>query len=221
VTALFRRLNLRSLQCEELRIIAHVKISSKLAKRIISTFHGRITRDTPQSALYGTTYTVNKIPHTVRVDVWHEEGNEYRVEFKYVDQKQPKPPKNVKSPQLLIDLLNEEPQDIELTCLADFAYKQDEWRSVIEIPMALNSSKESNEPFTHIEAIEFSRREKSNVEYSVLIGKLEDGNTIHTTYFNEPWKGKLTREIPTLLLKRSNRLSKVLVSKKRRRKYGS
>jgi hypothetical protein len=221
VTALFGRLNLRNLQCQELRIITYVKISSGLAKRIISAYHERTTRDTPRSAVYGTTYAVNKIPHAIRVHVWHEEGNEYRIEFAYVDQKRPKPPKNVKSPQLLIDLLNEEPQEIELICFADFVYKQDEWRSIIEIPIALNSSKESDEPFTHIEAIEFSRRENSNIQYSVLIGKLEDGTTTHSTYFVEPWKGKLTREIPTLLSERSNKLSKVLVSRKRWKKYGS
>lgn len=216
MTALFRRLNLRNLQCEELHIITHVKISSRLANRIIATFHGRVTRDTPRAALYGTVYTVNKIPHAVRVDV-REEGNVYHVEFEYVAQKQPKPPKNVKSPQLLVDLLNEEPQDIELACFAGFAYKQNEWQSLIELPIVVNASKKSKEPFTHIEAIEVSRRENSHIQYSVEIGKLENGNITHSTYFNEPWKGKLTEEIPTLLLKRSSSLSRLLVSRKRQR----
>ena len=218
---MFRRLNLRNFQCEELRIITHIKLSSALAKRIIATYHGRMVRSTPRSALYGTIYTVNKIPHTVRVDVRRARGNEYHVEFRYVDKEWPKPPENVKSPQILIDLLNEEAHDIQLICYADFAYKQDEWRSIIEIPIALNSSKESKAPFTHIEAIKFSRRQNTHVQYSVQIEKLENGTTTHRIYFDEPWKGKLTEEIPTLLLERSNRLSKVLVSRKRQRKYGS
>ncbi len=219
---MFRRLNLRNLQCEELRIITHVKLTPTLAKRIIATYHGRMTRSTPRSALYGTIYTVNKAPHAVRVDVQHAKGNEYHVEFRYLAEKWPKPPKDVKSPQILVDLLNEEPQDIGLICYADFVYKQDDkWESVIEIPIALNSGKESKEPFTHIEAIKYSRRENAHVQYSVQIEKIENGATTHRVHFDEPWKGELTKEIPTLLLERSNKLSKVLVSRKRQRKYGS
>jgi hypothetical protein len=220
VTALFRRLNLRSLHCEEFTILTHIKISSNLANRIIAAYRGRVTPNTPRSAVYGTTYTVNKIPHAVRVDV-REEGKVYHVEFTYEEQKRPKPPKRIKSPQLLIDFLNEEPQDIELACFADFAYKQDEWQLLIEVPMAIVSDKESKEPFTHIEGIEFSRREESHVQYSVEIGKLENGTILHSTYFNEPWKGKLTQEIPTLLLKRSSSLSRLLVRRKKRSKHGS
>lgn len=221
MTALFRRLDLRSIQCRELTIITHVKISSRLAKRIIALYRGNITRDTPRSAIYGTIYKVNKIHHVVRADVWHAGGNEYHVEFTYEEKKVPRPPKNIKSPQLLVDLLNEEPQDIELTCYADFAYKQDEWRSIIEVPIDLKSSKESEEPFTHIEAVKFSRRKNEHIEYTVEIERLENGTTIHSTNFDELWKGKLTEKMPKLLLERSSKLSKVLVSRKRRRKYGS
>lgn len=220
MTALFRRLNLRSLHCEEFTIITHIKISPDLANRIIAAYRSPVTPDTPRFAVYGTTYTVNKIPHSIRADV---RGGEklYRVQFTYEDQKRPKPPKHIKPPQLLIDLLNEESQDIELTCFADFAYKHNEWQSLVDVPAAIDSDKESDEPFTHIESIELSRREKSHVQYSVEIGKSENGTILHSTYFNEPWKGKLTQEIPTLLLKRSSSLSKQLVTRKKRRKHGS
>jgi hypothetical protein len=157
----------------------------------------------------------------VRADVWHAGGSEYHVEFTYEDKKVPRPPKNIKSPRLLVDLLNEEPQDIELTCYADFTYNQNEWRSMIEVPVDLRSSKESGEPFTHIEAVKFSRRKNAHIQYTVEIEKLENGTTKHRTYFDELWKGKLTEEMSTLLLEHSSELSKVLVRRKRRRKYGS
>lgn len=213
---MFRRLNLKNLQCEELRIITHVKLSPALAKRIIAAYHGHMTRNTPRSALYGIIYTVNKAPHAVRVDVWHAKDNEYHVEFRYSAGKWPKPPKAVKSPEILVNLLNEEPQDVELTCYADFVYNQDDkWRSEIEIPIALDSSKKGKEPFTHIEAIKFSRRENTHVQYSVQIEKRENGVIRHSVSFDEPWKGELTKEIPTLILERSNKLSKFLVNRKR------
>ena len=213
---MFRRLNLTNFQCKELRIMMHVKLSPALAKRIIAASHGHMVRSMPRSALYGTLYTVNKTPHAVRVDVWHVNDNEYHVEFRYSAEKWPKPPKDVKSPQILVDLLNEEPQDVELICYADFVYRQDDkWTSVIEMPIALNPSKKSEEPFTHIEAITYSRRENAHVQYSVQIEKGENGATKHRVHFDEPWKGELTKEIPTLLLERSNKLSKFLVSRKR------
>lgn len=219
---MFRRLNLRDLQCEQLRIITHVKLSSALAKRIIAIYHGGVTSSTPRSALYGMTYTVNKVPHAVRVDVRQAKGNEYHVEFRYSAMKWPKPPKDVQSPQILVDLLNEEPQDVEFICYADFIYHQnDKWRSDIEIPIALNSSKKGKEPFTHIEAIKFSSRENAHVKHFVQIEKLENGAIAHNVHFDEIWKGELTKEIPTLLLEHSNKLSKVFVSKKRQRKYGA
>ena len=158
------------MQCEQLRIITHVKLSSALAKRIIAIYQGRVTRSTPRSALYGTIYIVNKVPHAVRVDVRHAKGNEYHVEFRYSAMKWPKPPKDIKSPQILVDLLNEEPQDVEFICSADFVYNQnDKWRSQIEIPIALNSNKKGKEPFTHIEVIKFSLRENAHVKHFVQI----------------------------------------------------
>jgi len=131
------------------------------------------------------------------------------------------PPKEVKLPKLLVDLLNEKPQDIKLTCYADFAYKQDEWQSLIEVPVDINSSKENEEPFTHIESVKFSRRQNTHIQYTVQIGQTEDGVTKHSTWLEVAWKGKLTEEIPKLLLESSSKLSKVLVSRKRRKKYGS
>lgn len=214
---MFKRLNLRSLQCKELRITSHIRISSGLVERIITPYHGHITRNTPRLALFGLIYTVNKISHVVRVDVRRVGGDEYHVEFRYLDEGWTKPPKNIKSPKLLVDFLNEEPQDIELTCNADFAYKQDEWRSVVKVPIALTPDKESKATFTHVEGIKLSRRENGHIRYWVRIEKLEDGTTKHEVSFDEPWKGKLTEEIPTLLLKHSNELSKGFVSQTRRR----
>lgn len=212
---MFKRLNLRAFQCEEFRIVTYVKLSSTLGKRVVDESHGHRVGGILQSALYGTIYTVNKAPHVVRVDVRHAKGNEYHVEFRYAAEKWPKPPKDVKPPQILVDLLNEEPQDVELICYADFVYRQDDkWRSVVEIPITLNPTKESKDPFTHIEAITFSRRENTHVQYSVQIKKIESGATTHSVHFDEPWKGKLTKEIPTLLLERSNKLSKSLVTEK-------
>lgn len=213
---MFKRLNLKNYQCEELRIVTHARLSPALVKRIVATYHGRVTRGVSRSALYGMIYTVNRAPHTVRVDVLHSKGNEYHVEFRYVARKWPKPPKDIKSPQILVDLLNEEPQDVELTCYADFVYDQDgKWISLVEVPIALNSGKESKEAFTHIEAITMSRRENEHVQYSVQIEKTENKTISHKIRFDEPWQGKLTEDIPTLLLERSNELSKLLVSRKR------
>lgn len=212
---MFLRLNLAAFQCKELRIFTHVKLSPMLAKRIVAGSHGHIVRNVPRSALYGTLYTVKGVLHAMRADVRRVRGREYHVEFRYVAGKWPKPPKDVKSPQNLVNLLMEEPQDVILEGDAYFFYEREgKWTPAIEIPMAIKPSEEGEKPFTHVEAIRLSRRENNHKQYSVEIQQMEDGAIRHWVHLTEVWRGAMTKEVPRNFLKRSNTVSKYLLLRK-------
>lgn len=179
---LFRRLNLAAFQCKRLHIVTHVKLSPGLAERIVTGSHGHMEGGVPHYALYGTVYTVNKIPHVVRADL-SRAGETYHVEFSYEAAKWPKPPKSVKSAQKLATLLAEEAQDVVLDSIAYFVYEEDNgWRSNIEVPIRLETQREGKQSFTHIESITLSSREHDHVEYSLGIGRTRTGAIEHRVY---------------------------------------
>lgn len=209
------KLNLRSLQCEELRIITHVQLPVSLAKRIAKKSHKQPARDVPIHSIYGMVYTINKLPYAIRADFGHISKKKYHVEFRYVAEKWPKPPIDIKPPQEFIDLLAEEPQDLMIECYADFVYnKGDGWKSEVSVPAPLTSSKEGEQLLTHVEAIRFSRREQGRLQYSIEVEPWLNDSVKHHIYLSEPYDKAITEDIPTLMLQKCDTISKSLVSKK-------
>lgn len=212
---MFDRINLAALHCKRLRIITHVRFSPTLARRIVGETHGHVRDHEPDYALYGTVYTAKKVPHVIRAYV-HRVQNEYHVEFLYVAEKWPKPPPDIKSPEILGPLLAEEPQDVVLECDADFLYHQNgEWKSPLPLPMPLEKRTEGSLPFSHLEAIEFSRREKDSVQYSVQVRREDNGAIKHSVRHTELWKGPMTKDIPNRLLDLTSKLSRLLIYRER------
>lgn len=221
---MFGRLNLAAFQCDELRIVTHMKVSRMLAERIVAGSRGHTARGLPYSALYGTVYAVNQIEHTVLADFCRitEREDKYHIEFRYLAEKWPRPPRDIKSPQKLAALLTEEPQDVLLECDTYLIYKQaGGWRSSIEIPIPLKPQKQGRESLTHIEAITLSRREHDDIPYSIEIRRVKNGAIRHWVHLTELWKGALTGEAPKRLLERSSRLSKSLMRKEREGEHGT
>lgn len=211
---MFKRLNLADVHCTELRIVTHLRLSRGLAERIIEASHGHKERNVPSSALYGCIYTLGESPYAVRADVRHVKRREYHIEFRYVAEKWPKPPKDVNSPQILATALTEEPQEVILECDVYFVYNEKgDWRSAIEIPMVLAKREKGRGPFTHIEAIRLSKREEDQIRYFIEIGRTEEGAIQHWVHLTEVWKDVLSEEVPGQLLERSMALSRAFLTK--------
>lgn len=211
---MFKRLNLANVYCEELRIATHMTLSRALAERIVAGSHGHKKRNVPDYALYGCIYKLDGAPHTVRAHASHVERREYHVEFRYIAEKWPRPPKGINSPEILATILTEEPQEITLECDACFLYhKGSGWRSVVEIPMRLAERRKDKEMFTHIEAVRLSKRYRNQIQYSVQVERTREGDIRHSVYFTEVWTGILSEELPKQLLERSAELSRAFLSK--------
>lgn len=217
---MFSRLDLAASQCREICITTHLKLSLALAEKIVGESHGHKRGGVPYSALYGTVYTINKVPHVVRAYMRRIQEGYYHVEFRYLTEKWPKPPKSVKSAEKLAMLLNEEAQECLLECDARFIYEQKNgWNSVIEIPIAV-PQKEGGQRFTHIEAIRLSKREQDDIQYSVEIQRTRSGDVSHWVKFRELSKGSIEKEAPQRILERCSGLSKSLV-RQEEEKHGS
>jgi len=139
--------------------------------------------------------------------------NVYHIEFRYIAQKWPTPPKDIKSPQILADILSEAPQDALLECDGYFAYDEAQgWKSTIELPQPIVHRKKPREPFTHIEAIRLSKREENKIRYSVQIGRTPEGIIRHWVHLLEGWRGALSAQVPEILLEHSADLSRAFVN---------
>ena len=214
---MFQKLNLLKFHCEELCIETHLKLPRELAERIVASSHGHKKHNVPDYAVYGCIYTIDQIPYTVRAHIRRLKQEAYHMEFLYLSEKWPRPPKDFNSPQILANLLSEEPWTVTFECNAHFTYdKKDGWASRIDIPMLLDKQVRDTGLFTHIEAIKFSKQEQGQIDYSIQISRTSQGDIHHCVYITELWRGILSGEIPKHLLERSAELSRTFVTKKRK-----
>lgn len=208
---MFNKVNLANINCEDLCITTNVKLSSALAKRILSTSHAH---KKPAYAIWGRLYKFGRIPHAVRAEITHVQRNEYKVEFRYTVGEMSKPPRDFKSPEILATLLAEEPQEVMLECDAIFIYDKDRgWRSGIEIPLPLSKEKKEEDTFSHIEAVRFSKREHGQIQYAIEVTLTENNDVLHWINYTQTWKGALSKEIPEQLLAHCSELSRPFVVK--------
>lgn len=215
------RLNLAGLNCEELRIITHMELSTALIERISAESHSHSKDKVLQFAMFGSVYTANKVPHVAEAQI-ERVDSEYHVEFTYLVEKRSRPPKDVKAVWKLAALLAEEPKDCLLECHARFRYdEKDGWRSAIEIPMPVPVSDQRVRPFTHVEAIRFSRREQENIDHSIQIQRTRSGYIEHRVYLAEPCTEAITEQLQKRLLRRSKKISELFIRKEQEEKHGN
>jgi len=189
-----------------------MKLPTALAERIIAGSHGHKRRNVPDFALYGCIYRLDDAPHVVRAHIRHTQKRVYHVEFRYIAEKWPRPPKEINSPEILATALREAAQEVMIECNAQFIYNEKNgWRSTIEVPVPIAERDESKKLFTHIDAYRFSKREQDQIQYSIEIERIE-GDIRHWVYLAEAWKGVLSEEVPEQLLFRSSGLSKAFLS---------
>lgn len=214
---MFYRLDLASFNCVELCILAHVRLSAELAEQTIGSSHGHKRHNVPYSAIYGCIYKKKEIPHVVRADFHRVRKGEYHIQFRYLVEKWPKTPKDIKSPGILAAILTKQRQETVLECDAAFEYQEsDGWKSLLELPIPITEKSEKDAPFTHIEAIRVSKRINKQIEYSIQLRRTNEGNIIHLVYLKSEWKDALSGEVPKQLLRRARQLSRALVIKKRK-----
>lgn len=206
---MFKRLNLAKFGCDTLSIAFHVKLSPDVAERILAGSHSHKMDGKLHCALYGSVYTAGKARHGLRAYIEHAEGDEYHVESEYMRREVPKPPRDVKSVRKLAEALQEQPQVVTVECDAQLSYDEKSgWRSVLEIPMPISPADEAA-PFSHIEAVRLSKRERDQVSYSVQVRWTKAGQLRHSVSF--VWEGALSEGMPERLLERSVQLSRLLL----------
>ena len=222
MAGMFGHINLVKSQCQELRITTHFTLSHSLGERVMTVSHNHAEKNLVVMAVYGELYSINNNPHALRVDVRRSANKpeDYHISFRAVAAKWSKPPKQIKNPSVLIDMLNAELQDTEWNCIVTFIYGTDKWRPIVEVPYSLSTEEEQDEDetFTHVEGLTYSRREHGKIKHSVQIGARADSSIIHYVRFDERWQGKLTNDFPIHVLKHSSDLSRYFLMRRRRRK---
>ena len=208
------RLNLTSVNCNQLHLYTHVKLSSSVANTIFSETHVSNASQRSKTAIFGMFYHIGEITYTVRAYINRAEGQDYHVEFEYYDNRWPPLPKGMKPPQVLLDHLNPFLKDFVLYCDAYFTYsKTAVWKSAIELPIPLKPDKISEEfPFTHVEALRLGKLENDNELYSVQIQRSESGDIKHWVRFPEMVKANEVEEnVAKQALAKSSSLSLLLM----------
>src|SRR3990172_11779457 len=134
--SMLRRINLREIQCDRLAIRFHVIVSPDTRDRLLTYSHHHREHRVPDSASYGTVYSIEGSPHAVRADVRRVRETECHIDIEYTQRVLQKPPRSFRSVQSLLGMLPPQIEQTNLYLNAYFAYG-DEWVSPIEIPNPL------------------------------------------------------------------------------------
>lgn len=205
---MLKRPNLPKFHCRELEIVFHVTLSKERAGRLLTGSHGHTHRGRPYSAVYGSIYSLNKVPHVARGYIRRAE-KEFHVELRHLQDKWSKPPRGVEPFAKLLDMLSEKPQRVTFECSASFVYDQKSgFKSAIEMPMPL-SGEEGERYFTHIEDITLSKQTDGLIQHSVQFGRTRSGDVRHSVFLL--WEGEIAPEIPLQSLERASKISRFLL----------
>lgn len=155
---MFSRVDLRRYHCEQLTFVFHRELSETLAEKVFLRPVGKGAPERPARILYGTIYTRAGQPHIVQ-GIVIKAPDTYHVEFRYIAQRWPKPPKSIRPASALAEALAPEIKRADVDCLATFAYQKGQgWRPVLDLPLATPAFEAQDMVFTHIESITFGRR---------------------------------------------------------------
>ena len=219
---MFCRLNLAKLNCKELSIVVHLKLSRTLAERIFKGSVSRKKDNVPYSTAYGCIYSRNREPYVLVVVFEHAKGDVYHIQFRYLAEEWPRPPRNITSPDKLVTLFSEEPQAVEFSCNAYFEYDEKKgWKSVIELPISIPSKKEGDRAFTHIESIRLSKRERKKIQYSIQFRRTRQGMIRHWVYFSGMHEEGMSEKLPEQVLKRAVKMSRAFINEEKQEEQGN
>lgn len=211
---MFKLLNLAEVNCTALSIITHIKLSPEIADKVLNDSFVVKRGKVPFQAIYGLIYMVDDKPHAIRARIRRIRKKYYHLEFEYMQEKWPKPPKVYKSPEILANTIAQESQKAVIVCNAYFVYdKNGGWESTIDVPIPLEKQEGEEELFTHIEAYKLSRREQNEIKYSIKIERNKNGDIEHSVCIRDLLKGTLSENVAENLLERSVKISKAFLTR--------
>lgn len=161
--------------------------------------------------LYGRSYKRGKTSHLVIGAIQPtEEPDLYHIDLHYMIADWGNPPARIKNPDELWDFFQGIEGDLEIETVGCFTYPNDKFESLIELPYPVKAKK--GDPFTHIESVTYSKRDKEEVEYTLAVSSVENGTQIWVT---RDTKGRFTESFITQNLKESRRISMLGVKERR------
>ena len=153
------RLDLPKTQCDRLSIVAHVNLPENVWSEMQEASISIHPDDEKPAVFYGSRYVVNNKTHAVRGHiVGTDEPDEYHIQVRYVPQDIERPPRSLKSVNLLIDTLAQHTENLSLECTVRFRYNlENGWDSRIPLPVPFFIGGDSAS--THIDGVRLSKRE--------------------------------------------------------------
>ena len=144
----------------------------------------------PRTAFFGSKTKSSGISHLLqgrltRVPNASEIGIRVSISIGTHAKELPAPPRSYKPVSLLVGATTKLFGPIEVKCHAIFEYDQKEgYRSKISFPMPLMVQEEAS-GITHIDGAQFSRRDKDNTDYQIVVASREDSDLfIHSVIFD-------------------------------------
>ncbi len=204
---MFNRLDLQASNCQRVCAFAHVSLPRALAKKVYEGSHN-VTHEKHRRVIYGSLYRRRGHSHVIRADA-DTVGKGHHVHFEIESEEMDAPPKTVRRPELLEEILAEYKGQLEFDCTATFVYREDDsWTSLPTLPAPLPKP---IPPFTHLESITVSSREKGRVDTSLRIRITSDHEIIHNVSIR--LRGSFTDNILGRVLSATAKHSKRFVSK--------
>lgn len=211
------RPNLSRDYCDRLSVMFYVKLPLSIGEAVQNGSISYTDAEEQEVAFYGKTYLAGESQVVVEARVFRHEQQGNHVNILFINESRGKPPKNIKSPDKLMNLIldNALGQRVDINAFFTYRYNlSDGWNSdPIGLPMPLDQPWRlaRGMVLTHIEGVTFRHEMEDKVPERVDISLTPEGNIVHEIQLQR--EKEISQGMIRSLIREGRRLSSSLVEK--------